>query len=281
MLIEQNFVIPSSGHHLPVFGTITFNQDGQKKPIVIFSHGFKGFKDWGYYPIAAQWMANQGFVFVRYNFSHNGTSIDHPMDFVDLDIFGKNNFSIELNDLYDVINWIEQQASTFECDIEHLYIIGHSRGGGTSIIKSNEDPRIKKVVTWASVADFESRLVGSDFEAWKKNGVAYIPNARTGQQMPLYFQLYEDFDRNRNRLFIRKAAKNLNIPLLIIHGTDDDTVSVNEANALHQWAKNSNLSLLEGANHTFNGVHPYMSEQLNEFILRKLKLTAAFLKKEM
>ena len=48
------------------------------------------------------------------------------------------------------------------------------------------------------------------FDEWKKTGIAYIPNSRTNQQMPLYFQFYEDFDRNRERLLIKKAAKKLN-----------------------------------------------------------------------
>ena len=43
--------------------------------------------------------ADAGFVFVKFNLSHNGTTIEHPIDFVDLEAFGNNNFAKELDDL--------------------------------------------------------------------------------------------------------------------------------------------------------------------------------------
>ena len=45
-------------------------------------------------------------VFVKFNFSHNGTSLDSPTDFIDLKAFGNNNFCIELDDLSCVLEWI-------------------------------------------------------------------------------------------------------------------------------------------------------------------------------
>ena len=276
MIYLHNISITSSLHHLPILASVSYLKQGTPKPVIIFSHGFKGFKDWGHFPIVASWFAQQGMAFVRFNFSHNGTTAEQPSDFANLDNFGKNNFSIELHDLDDVINWVEANAAEHEFDTENIFLIGHSRGGGISIIKASEDARIKKIVTWASVADFESRLKVEGFDEWKKTGIAYIPNARTNQQMPLYFQFYEDFDKNRERLLIKKAAKRLNKPFLIVHGTADDTVSLNEANALHQWVAGSRLCLLENADHAFNATHPYIGQALNEHILKKLKVSLAF-----
>ena len=277
MINLDNFTISSSLHDLPILASVSYLKKDIPKPVIIFSHGFKGFKDWGHFPLVARWFAAQGFAFVRFNFSHNGTTPQEPADFANLDNFGKNNFSIELHDLDDVIHWVEENAALHEFDKEKIYLIGHSRGGGISIIKASEDERIKKIVTWASVADFESRMRVDGFEEWKKTGVTYIPNARTNQNMPLYFQFYEDLDRNRERLLIKKAAKKLNKPFLIVHGTDDDTVSINEANALHQWAAGSRLCLIENADHAFNATHPYTAQVLNEHILKKLKVSLEFL----
>jgi len=277
MIHLNNFIIPSSVHQLPILSSVSFKRNGKPKPVIILSHGFKGFKDWGHFPMVSQWFAEQGAAFVRFSFSHNGTTVEQPSDFANLDNFGNNNFTLELGDLKDVIDWVVNNANEHEFDLNNINLIGHSRGGGITIIKAFEDARVKKIVTWASVADFESRMKVDGFEEWRNTGVAYIPNARTNQQMPLFFQFYEDFDKNRERLFIRKAAKNLNKPMLIIHGTDDDTVSINEANALHQWVKNSRLCLLENADHAFNAVHPYTSEVLNEHILKKLQVSFDFL----
>jgi pimeloyl-ACP methyl ester carboxylesterase len=277
MINLDNFTIKSSLHDLPILASVSYLKKDIPKPVIIFSHGFKGFKDWGHFPLVARWFAAQGFAFVRFNFSHNGTTPEEPADFANLDNFGKNNFSIELHDLDDVINWVEANSDEHQFDKEKIYLIGHSRGGGISIIKASEDVRIKKIVTWASVADFESRMKVDGFEEWKKTGVTYIPNARTNQNMPLYFQFYEDLDRNRERLLIKKAAKKLNKPFLIVHGTEDDTVSINEANALHQWVAGSRLCLIENADHAFNATHPFTAQELNEHILKKLKVSLEFL----
>jgi len=280
MIHLDNFTIPSSFHDLPIITSVSYLKKEVSKPVIIFSHGFKGFKDWGHFPLVARWFAEKGMAFVRFNFSHNGTTPEQPADFANLDNFGKNNFSIELHDLDDVINWVEANAKEHAFDTENIFLIGHSRGGGISIIKASEDARVKKIVTWASVADFESRLKVDGFDEWKKTGIAYIPNSRTNQNMPLYFQFYEDFDKNRERLLIKKAAKKLNKPFLIVHGTDDDTVSLNEANALHQWAMGSRMCLIENADHAFNATHPYNAQELNEHILKKLKVSLEFLEKE-
>ena len=281
MILSHEVVISSNSHQLPIGATITVPQGKENLPVIVFAHGFKGFKDWGYFPMAANWFASQGFAFVRFNFSHNGTSIEHPQDFVALENFGKNNFSIELNDFDDVLTWISAKAGQYAFNTNKIYSIGHSRGGGISLIKANEDSRIKKVITWASVADFESRMKVEGFEEWKKNGVTYIPNSRTNQNMPLYFQFYENLDENRERFLIKKAAKNLSKPLLIIHGTNDETVPLNEANALHQWANDSRLHIIENADHTFNTIHPYTEQDLNEIVLRKLNVSKAFLNDEL
>lgn len=274
---HYEIIISSSSHQLPILASLITPETAGKAPVIIFSHGFKGFKDWGHFPQVAAWFAAQGMAFLRFNFSHNGTSPEHPADFVKLEHFALNNFSIELQDLHDTIDWVEQHAEQYQLDVQNIFLIGHSRGGGISLIKAAEDARVKKVITWASVADFESRFMVDGFLEWKKNGITYIPNARTNQQMPLHYQFYEDFDQNRERLYIRKAAKKLDKPLLVIHGTADDTVSVNEANALHQWVKGSRLCLLQDADHTFNAVHPYQEVELNKHIIKKLQVCLSFL----
>ena len=82
-------------------------------------------------------------------------------------------------------------------DSANITLIGHSRGGGAVILKAGYDSRITNLVTWASVSDYKSRFPqGPILEHWKKEGVAYVENARTLQQMPHYIQFYEDFIKN-------------------------------------------------------------------------------------
>jgi len=149
-----------------------------------------------------------------------------------------------------------------EINHEQLYLLGHSRGGGISILKAGEDKRVKKLATWASVSDFINRNKKRTIETWKKDGVVYTSNSRTGQQMPLYLQFYESLTANKNRLNIIKAAKNLSIPFLIVHGTNDEAVDVHDAEQLHLSAKHSKLFLVKEASHTFGARHPFTGATL-------------------
>ena len=86
---------------------IRFEDNGNTKPIIIFCHGFKGFKNWGHFDLIADAFSNAGFVFAKFNFSMNGTTEENPIDFADLDAFGNNNFETELDDLENVIDFME------------------------------------------------------------------------------------------------------------------------------------------------------------------------------
>ncbi len=90
----------------PMATDIFFNNDGLQKPVVIYAHGFNGFKDWGNFDLIAKRFASVGFVFVKFNFSHNGTTIEEPEDFADLEAFGNNNYTTQLADLGLITDWI-------------------------------------------------------------------------------------------------------------------------------------------------------------------------------
>ncbi|QQS30556.1 MAG: dienelactone hydrolase family protein [Sphingobacteriales bacterium] len=259
--------IPLAGKHgRPILSDVYYHKTGIAKPVVIFSHGFKGFKDWGAWHIVAQRFADAGFVFVLFNFSYNGTTPEKPEEFADLEAFGNNNYSIELDDLGVVLDWITGSSSPVpeqEKDNRNLFLTGHSRGGGITILKANEDPRIKGIATWAGVCSYHRHISqGNTIDLWREKGVIYISNARTKQEMPLYFQLYENTVQNMGRLNIEQAAKNLNCPLLIIHGTTDPVVLFEEAQLLHQWHTNSRLLPIPNANHVFGMRHPWESTEL-------------------
>jgi len=243
----------------PILTDIFYTQNGEQKPIVIFAHGFKGYKDWGCWNLVAEEFVKQNVFFVKFNFSHNGGTVEQPIDFPDLEAFGNNNFIKELDDLQSVIDWIcKEKAIQNEIDTSNITLIGHSRGGGIVILKAHEDKRITKIITWAGVSDFEARFPkGKTLELWRNQGVSYIENSRTKQQMPLYYQFYENFEQNKKRLHIENAVNNFKIPYLIIHGTHDTTVSLEEAKNLHSWNSKSKLHLLEEANHTFGATHPW------------------------
>lgn len=247
------------------------------KPVVIFCHGFKGFKDWGHFNYLGQRFAEEDIVFVKFNFSHNGTSTEDPLHFSDLEAFGNNNFSKELEDLNCVIDWLLNHSELkAEMDAEKIGLLGHSRGGAIAIIQASEDKRIKKLATWAAVSNLVDRNKQRTIETWKKDGVVYAKNARTQQNMPLYYQFYEDQQKNRERLNVNHAVKRLKIPFLIVHGTGDKAVSFHDAIELKQSSQHAILYSVEGTDHTFGVKHPFLDSVLPEAAEEVLVKTIRF-----
>lgn len=278
MHITKNIVINGSGGK-PIAIDI-FYTDGPPKPVVIYAHGFNGFKDWGAFDLIAVQFAEAGFCFIKFNFSHNGTIPEAPEDFVDLVAYGNNNYTKELDDLQRVVDWAADDANAHNAEIakNKFYLIGHSRGGGIVLIKGAEEKRIKSIATWASVSQCKTPW-GSwpkeRIETWKQSGVDYYTNSRTKQQLPLYYQLFEDYQNNSERLNIIKAVKELTISLLICHGTKDEAVPDVNAQLLFDVAKGAEIFLVE-SDHVFGRRHPWTENNLPEAMQAVVTKTIQF-----
>ena len=279
MKIIKNIRI-NGKYNKPILTDIFFKESNQLKSIIIFCHGYKGFKDWGAWNLMAETFANAGFFFVKFNFSHNGGTVEQPTDFPDLEAFGNNNYSKELDDLGNVIDWVSENSEIKnEIDLNEIYLIGHSRGAGIVLLKSNEDPRAKKVISLAGVSDYKSRFPKKEkLQEWKEKQVYFVKNGRTHQEMPHFYQFFRDFEKNEKRLNIKKATKNLEIPLLIIHGNKDTSVSINEAKSLHKWNSKSTFKIIENSNHVFGTAHPWEKERLPEELSEAIETAIDFLK---
>jgi pimeloyl-ACP methyl ester carboxylesterase len=280
MKFERNIILEGK-HNKPILVDVCYRSNNSFKPIVIFCHGYKGFKDWGAWNIMAETFAKAGFYFIKFNFSYNGGTIEQPIDFPDLIAFGNNNYTKELDDLDTVLNWVcENPILITKSDTNNITLLGHSRGGGIVSIKAEEDSRVKTLITLASVSDFKIRFNENSeaFKIWKKTGVKFVENGRTKQQMPHYFQFYKNFIENKDRLTIKRAVSNLKTPHLIIHGSDDTSVSVEEAKSLHKWNSKSKLEIIEGANHVFGTCHPWKNDSLSNNLQKVINVILAFLK---
>ena len=75
------------------------------------------------------------------------------------------------------------------------------------MLKTTEENRIKKVISWASPSDFSNRMPEEKIVIWKEKGVAFVYNGRTKQNMPLYIQFYNDCERNKDKLNIQNLIR--------------------------------------------------------------------------
>lgn len=246
----------------PLAWDITYPTTDRPLPLILFLHGFRGFKDWGTWSLIAKQFAAAGYAFAKMNFSHNGVTPDHPQDFVDLEAFGQNNFSKEMEDVQAVLKAL--CASDLPIQKENIAIIGHSRGGAIALLTAAEEERIGRVSTWASVArlDYAWANQPEKIEMWQREGVIHSLNTRTNQQMPLNVQLYHDYEAHRSRFHLPAILPKLRKPLLVVHGNADTAVPLVDAIELASLAPRSTLRITEGADHVFGGKHPFEEEVL-------------------
>jgi pimeloyl-ACP methyl ester carboxylesterase len=266
MRVTVDFILTGTGHRRPFAADATYLPTGQPKPVIVFVHGFKGFKDWGHFGLLADFFADKGFVFVKLNLSHNGVVVGGTGDLEDLEAFGNNNFSIELDDLGQLLDALHAPSATplpaAELDLCRLYLVGHSRGGALVLLKAAEDARVRAVATWAAVADLHPRWPAEMLAQWQREGVLHVPNTRTGQQLPMYYQIAEDFFAHRARLDLPQLMPRLRQPVLLIHGDSDETVPLAAAHQLQASQPAAEVLVVPGAGHMFGGAHPWASAAL-------------------
>lgn len=279
MLIEKhNLQYKGANNRLSLYDVIYPKTDA-KLPVVVFCHGFKGFKDWGHFPELCKEIAAAGFLVVKFNFSHNGVGLTDLKDFTDLSAFAENNYLLELEDLDKLIAQLKKEEElTAISEFKKVSLIGHSRGGSVAILMASSDKRIDKVISWGAVADLEERLPsGDELAEWKRTGVWSILNTRTGQTMPMNYQFVEALISNKRKLDVERAAKNMGKPMLILHGENDTSIPLEHAYALQIWNPSAQLETIPFADHTFNGKHPFNQEELPKESKELVKFTLDFL----
>ncbi len=240
-----------------VDGDLRFVENGEAKPVVVFCHGFKGFKDWGPFPEWGRRLARASVVSVHMNFSYNGVHRDQPTEFTELDKFADNTFTRELDDLQAVLDAIEEGTlPDAPVDPNHVGLMGHSRGGGTVILQAERDDRVGALVTWSSVSTFVNRFSDEQIEDWETKGYTEIRNSRTGQVMRLNKHLYDDTMAHADELDVRGAAEGIDVPWLVVHARDDESVDFSAGETLASATETAELMEASGG-HTFEGEHPF------------------------
>jgi dienelactone hydrolase len=191
------------------------------------------------------------------NFSYNGVHRDRPTEFTELEKFAENTFTRELDDLQAVLDAVEAGAvPDAPIDPERVGLMGHSRGGGTVILQAERDDRVGALVTWSSVSTFVDRFTDEQISDWERQGYTEIVNSRTGQVMRLNKGLYDDAMAHRDGLDVRGAAERIDVPWLVVHARDDESVDFRAAEILADSTDTAEL-MEAGGGHTFGGTHPF------------------------
>jgi uncharacterized protein len=219
---------------------------------VVICHGFKGFAHFSFFPYLAQQLAERAFRAITFDFSGSGVGDDRE-NFTNRDAFTHNTYMQELEDLDAVVaearvrDWIDDSYG----------LLGHSRGGGIAILHAARDTNVRALVTWAAIAS-TNRWPPEVVADWRQRGFIDIANARTGEVIPLSVELLHEVEQyGETRLNIAAAASKIEVPWLIVHGEEDESVNISEGQRLASLAGPTGEWLsLPGVNHSFGGKHP-------------------------
>jgi dienelactone hydrolase len=236
---------------------------------VLVLHGFKGFKEWGFFPRVSERLAAAGHSAVTFNFT--GSGVTREGEVTDLDAFSSNTFTRELEEL-ELVFGLVRDGVLLPRKPRRIGLLGHSRGGADAILHA-AGHEVDALVTWAAISSFQ-RWTEETRREWREQGRLVVLNTRTGRQLPLDVALLDDFELNRERLDLVRGAAEVSAPWLIVHGLEDLTVGVDEARTLARAQPAAHLLLIEGAGHTFEVSHPLegrTSPQLEEALAGTLR----------
>jgi dienelactone hydrolase len=227
-------------------------------PVVVCVHGFKGFKDWGFWPEISTRLSKAGYGVVRFNFAHSGVGPDFQT-FSEPGLFETGTYTREVEDLREVLSRLAARRlpGTEGTDPSRMGLLAHSRGAVSALaVAASGDFPVRSIALWNPVSsvvwwDEEMR------ERWRKAGFREIVNTRTGQVFRVKTALLDDAEGNRGRLDPVANAESLRVPLLSVVATEDESVAPASGRRLASAAGQfGSLHEIAGTGHTFGAAHP-------------------------
>ncbi|MFT4304161.1 MAG: alpha/beta hydrolase [Candidatus Woesearchaeota archaeon] len=172
-----------------------------------------------------------------------------------------NTFSIDLDGCGESEGDFENQTlSSALDDIEHAYsyiksrgftevsLFGSSMAGPPVMTFALNHPEIKKLGLKAPVSDIITQRkneYGLDYiENAKKDGFFEFTNSKS-RTFKINFYFYED----AKNYVMKEKVKNIKVPTLILHGTNDKSVDLSFSKELIKDFPEATLIIIEGADH--------------------------------
>ncbi len=227
-------------------------------PVVVGVHGFKGFRNWGFWPHIAAGLAAHGIACVRYDASHNGVGPGGLL-FDEKELFERNTWGREEEDLARVLDAVRAGALPGAAALtpERLGLIGHSRGGGLVVVRTAADSAVRAAVVLAPVAT-TLRFSDDAVRQARIDGFAPIVNTRTGEVLRFGRDAIDELGARTDLHDIAAShAAQIGVPLLVCHGSVDPAVSPDEGRRIAAAAPGGRFDEFTGADHVLDCRHPW------------------------
>ena len=206
---------------------LQFHPADSRNNLVILGHGLTGNKDRPLLVALAEGLAKHGWPCLRISFSGNGESGGS---------FTDSCITKQVGDLKAVLDTVPDHV--------RVAYIGHSMGAAAGVLTALGDLRLRTVISLAGM------MKPGDFAAREFAGVTPDEGCIwEDEDFPLSSTLADDMKEIDSLL---PLLENLIQPLLLIHGTEDDVVPIDDSRDAARAKAGSELLEIPGAGHLFS-----------------------------
>ncbi len=217
------------------------------KKLIILLHGFTGDKsEWGRFDQLAEALAAQGYSVLAFDFAGCGESDDEVLE-----------VAKQVEDFIAAKEWAKRWGYT------SIGVVGLSLGGLVAL-KGLED--IDSLVLWAPVTAKKDNYAERKFtesQRWELTQHGYFVKMRE-QGVRRKFQIGQQMADDREQVDQEALLANVAIPVLIVHGDEDESVPLEDSRRAHALSEWTHLEVVPGADHDF-------TDQLDLFISRTVE----------
>ena len=220
--------------------------EGEGDKIVVVGHGVTGNKDRPALVALTEGLAAAGISALRFSFSGNGESDG---------AFKDSTITKEVSDLGSVIDTLDGYKVCY---------VGHSMGGAVGVLRTSTDERIQLLVSLAGMVHTKAFAQREFGDVTPDAGFMWDE-----PDCPLSQAYMDDMAMIDS---VAKSASQFAVPWLLVHGTEDDIVPIEDSHDILQYA-NEETELLElpGVDHVFSGAGTaIMVEKVVTWINQKL-----------
>jgi putative redox protein len=180
-------------------------------------------------------LVDEGFKVLRFDFSGNGQSEGS---------FSESFYSKQITEMKAAVSFMSAQK------IPWIGFVGHSMGGMVALLAAAEMANVRAVCTLAAKAsalDTTRWFSQSQRQELERAGrLRFISRGRS-------LELTEDFFKDAAQYHLADIMASLRQPLLLVHGDQDEIISVQETHKLHQFKPmDTELAIIPGADHMFS-----------------------------
>ncbi|MDE7158866.1 MAG: alpha/beta fold hydrolase [Clostridiales bacterium] len=229
-------------HNRTVYAEI-FRPDASYFPVVIFSHGYNGYKD--DFKSSANYLMENGFGAITFTFCGSGARDKSELATTDMTLY------TEKEDLCAVIDY----AKSLKWFNGKLFLLGGSQGGMVTAMAAEE--RADDIAGMALL--FPAFNIPVDWKAMYPNDNA-VPETIDWMGV----KLGKNFVLSMRDLDIFKNMESFTKPVLLFHGTNDNLVNIEYSKRAAQTYPNAELITYAGEGHGFT---PLTMKKVNEKLL--------------